>query len=768
MNNKMILNIMIVYFVLLSIVLAVQLYNMKKRGPVASPSSSGDVMTENRLANAVVFCDDSAVMLVNKKQMVIDENDCSNVPYTDNKVVYVPVSLFRRAYDATISTDVQKGTATIRLSNEALVLDATTAKLVDSTGEKALASPTLKVKNGTIFVSVELFATAFNMAVDYYDDMTIISADEDIFKADESATFLSSLHTQVSTLPSVSTQANLRDLIGVSGTFINVLSDNSSTTVSDENLNLISENTNVDADVIANSDNFIYYTTGKKLLISKTDGNNLSLTSQFEYGADFNAQKLYLYGERLVVIGTKTTENKNPYTENDVFYPHKNVCTGVYVYDISDSANVKEIRYMEIQGSYQLSKRAGDLLCVMTYCDATNLTDGEVWYTPYCKDKRGDNSSTVSPKLENVEYFPEMVSTNYTTLVTINLADTVQEPVISCWLGAGKNLALTDSSLYVMANRYGYYENSRTKMNSTYIYRFDKADGYGGIAGHGTVAGKASSVNDFSFNSRGFLRIMTSNKSSNDKQTNNIYVLNSNLETVGSVTGIASGENTSVTFTDERTFLMVPSPDNDTANLFVADVSDETQPSILGSVTLNGYNGFIYPYDNEHIIAMGKVLVPNGNEKIMKDLKISVCDITNIAEPKDIFYATTGDNGTDSNVFSDKNSFWFDSELNMFALPVNLCLVPEDKKTGEEADQTLTGDLSYSGEYFYSINRGIVNYAGRTSHINDDAYTNGFTGDAQKTIKRVLRINNNIYAVSDSGISTFTADAIDSVTKLDF
>jgi hypothetical protein len=288
------------------------------------------------------------------------------------------------------------------------------------------------------------------------------------------------------------------------------------------------------------------------------------------------------------------------------------------------------------------------------------------------------------------------------------------------------------------------------------------------MAGHGTVAGKASSVNDFSFNSRGFLRIMTTNKSSNDKQTNNIYVLNSNLETVGSVTGIASGENTSVTFTDERTFLMVPSPGNDTANLFVADVSDETQPSILGSITLNGYNGFIYPYDNTHIITMGKVLVQDGDKKIMKDLKISVCDITNIAEPKDIFYATTGDNGTDSNVFSDKNSFWFDSELNMFALPVNLCLVPEDKKTGEATDQTLTGDLSYSGEYFYSIDKGIVNYAGRTSHINDDAYANGFTGDAQKTIKRVLRINNNIYAVSDSGISTFTADAIDSVTKLDF
>jgi hypothetical protein len=104
----------------------------------------------------------------------------------------------------------------------------------------------------------------------------------------------------------------------------------------------------------------------------------------------------------------------------------------------------------------------------------------------------------------------------------------------------------------------------------------------------------------------------------------------------------------------------------------------------------------------------------------------------------------------------------------MFALPVNLCLVPEDKKTGEETDQTLTGDLSYSGEYFYSIDKGIVNYAGRTSHISDDAYTNGFTGDAQKTIKRVLRIDDNIYAISNSGISSFTSDSIDSENKLDF
>jgi hypothetical protein len=200
--------------------------------------------------------------------------------------------------------------------------------------------------------------------------------------------------------------------------------------------------------------------------------------------------------------------------------------------------------------------------------------------------------------------------------------------------------------------------------------------------------------------------------------------------------------------------------------LFVADISDEVQPSLLGSTMLTDYNGLIYPYDNDHLISIGKVVVKNGNENIMKDLKISAYNISNPTEPVETFYATMGERGTDSSVFYDKKSFWFDSELNMLALPVNLYLLPDGTKT-EPTDIT-QGELSYVGEYFYSIDNGVITYTGRATHIPETAFTNGYTGDSAKTIRRTVRKGNYIYAVSDSGVSVFTADNINSKIKLDF
>ena len=53
MNNKLILNIVIVYFVILSIVLVFQI--SKKKDNISAPTTSNQVTSEDRLDNAVVF-----------------------------------------------------------------------------------------------------------------------------------------------------------------------------------------------------------------------------------------------------------------------------------------------------------------------------------------------------------------------------------------------------------------------------------------------------------------------------------------------------------------------------------------------------------------------------------------------------------------------------------------------------------------------------------------------------------------------------------------
>ena len=88
MNNKLILNIVIVYFVILSIVLVFQI--SKKKDNISAPTTSNQVTSEDRLDNAVVFNLGSPVILVNKKQTLLEKTDSSQVPVVKGEDVYVP------------------------------------------------------------------------------------------------------------------------------------------------------------------------------------------------------------------------------------------------------------------------------------------------------------------------------------------------------------------------------------------------------------------------------------------------------------------------------------------------------------------------------------------------------------------------------------------------------------------------------------------------------------------------------------------------------
>jgi hypothetical protein len=275
-----------------------------------------------------------------------------------------------------------------------------------------------------------------------------------------------------------------------------------------------------------------------------------------------------------------------------------------------------------------------------------------------------------------------------------------------------------------------------------------------------------------------------------DKLVNNIYILNSSLEATGEITGIASADSFDISFTNERAFLMYSAKDNTSCTLYVADLSDETQPSLLGSTKLDGYNGYIYPIDNTHILTMGKVVLPSeNNETVFKDVKISEYDISNITEPVEITSATIGDRGTDSAVFTDKRSFFYDNELNIAAFPLDLCVT---EKATETTTQTPTeaateaaakadnsdkdnqnnnatqGKLGYIGEYFYSVNDNTLDYKCRVSHITDTKLGNDSDAYAEKAINRVVRKGSYLYAVSNTAITAVDTDNTENTSTLVF
>ena len=104
-----------------------------------------------------------------------------------------------------------------------------------------------------------------------------------------------------------------------------------------------------------------------------------------------------------------------------------------------------------------------------------------------------------------------------------------------------------------------------------------------------------------------------------------VYVLNQNLTTIGSLEGIAQGENLhAVRFMGERAYIVTFIK---TDPLFVIDLSLPTNPKVLGQLTMPGYSDYLHPYDATHLIGVGKEAVDSkpGQFRMVPGLKTSLC-----------------------------------------------------------------------------------------------------------------------------------------------
>jgi uncharacterized secreted protein with C-terminal beta-propeller domain len=160
-----------------------------------------------------------------------------------------------------------------------------------------------------------------------------------------------------------------------------------------------------------------------------------------------------------------------------------------------------------------------------------------------------------------------------------------------------------------------------------------------------------------------------------------VYVLNSNLDVVGKLENLATGESMhAARFMGDRcylvTFLQVDP-------LFVIDLSSSTNPKVLGSLSIPGYSDFLQPYDETHLIGIGQdVNASIDADKVHQDdaiyytavlgLKVSLFDVSDVTNPQEISKVVIGDRGTSSSATSDPKAILFDLNRNLLVLPVDL------------------------------------------------------------------------------------------------
>jgi uncharacterized secreted protein with C-terminal beta-propeller domain len=180
--------------------------------------------------------------------------------------------------------------------------------------------------------------------------------------------------------------------------------------------------------------------------------------------------------------------------------------------------------------------------------------------------------------------------------------------------------------------------------------------------------------------------------------------------------------------------------------LFVIDLSNPTEPTELGNLTIPGYSDYLHPYDENHLIGVGKETTVSDEQFFAwyQGVKISLFDVSNMSNPIQLANYTIGDRGTNSPVLDDHRAFLFDKTRNLLVIPILEAKVAESNPPANAYGQAF-----WQGAYVFNItvNHGFI-LKGKITHSENgiDIWNSDYH------IERSLFIDNVLYTVSNAKV----------------
>jgi inhibitor of cysteine peptidase len=218
-----------------------------------------------------------------------------------------------------------------------------------------------------------------------------------------------------------------------------------------------------------------------------------------------------------------------------------------------------------------------------------------------------------------------------------------------------------------------------------------------------------------------------------------VYVLDSGMKLVGSIAGLAPGEQIySARFIGERVYLVTY---KQTDPLFVIDLKVPTAPKVLGELKMPGFSNYLHPYDDHTLIGLGKdTAITKDGAEIQTNLKLALYDVTDPTKPQELDHYTIGGKGSDSSALYDHKAFLFDKDRNLLVIPATL--------TESTNDEYAWGRVKFNGVLVFDTSGSKIKLRGMIDHGSIAADSETYF-DYLKAVRRALRISENLYTLSD-------------------
>lgn len=458
-----------------------------------------------------------------------------------------------------------------------------------------------------------------------------------------------------------------------------------------------------EGDLVKTDGSYLYIIREYELIIMQVNGQEVTELShtmvgaaadneEQENGAILNNEKfpqeLYICGDRAVIISSYYDYYDMPDGSNV-----SKTYTAVDIYDLTNREAPALIASLGQDGYSIASRMIGDTLYLVTSYYPDSPDAGRVETFAPCTYRDGERTPL---ECGLIAMLPNDDTMTFSVLGSYSIPDAGAISTQSI-LGGGDTVFMNTNSLYLCRLVFSdavtetkdedpYVVTSHTESVDTVITRYAVNDSKLSYCASGMVSGGL--LNQFSLDEKdGNLRVVTTEDRSNyqvyldeendfenykhesNEKSNDLFVLNSDLKTVGSVTGIAEGEQVySVRFQDDYGYLCTY---RTTDPIFAVDLTDPAAPKVVGEVKLSGYSDYLHFWNDDLLFGLGmetqEITDENGTTAALDGMKmvmINKSDPANLSEA-----GAMSVNADYSEALTNHKAILVDPERNLIAFP---------------------------------------------------------------------------------------------------
>lgn len=499
-----------------------------------------------------------------------------------------------------------------------------------------------------------------------------------------------------------------------------------------------------EADIVKTDGKYIYSVSGTDVFIIQAHPpSTANVVAKLEFNQTVTG--LFIADNRMMVFhgasyGVPSALINQIYPQPSNYMPW----TSIKVFDTTIKSRPVLKKTVTIDGNYFTSRMIGDYVYAV-FSQPIYIINDEVTLPTISVD--GQNMKVPAT---NIYYFNASdYYYGYSKIVALNIQNTAEEPAYEILLiGSTSNVYVSQVNLYLALPG---------KDDVTNIHKIRIRDGNMAYVANGTVIGRI--LNQFSMDEfNGYFRIVTT---SGWPSSSNVYILDQQLHLVGKLEGLAPGENMyAARFMADRCYLVTFKKIDP---LFVIDLKDPLNPHVLGELKIPGYSDYLQPYDETHLIGIGKETVESGVGDFAwyQGVKISLFDVSNVSAPKEMSKVTIGDRGTDSPVLRDAKALLFSRSRNLLVLPVLVAKI-DASKYPEGVPPYAYGDYVWQGAYVFNISEETgFTQLGTISQINTAGTQISSYYSSSYDIKRSMYIDDVLYTISDKMIKMNDLDNLE-------